>query len=158
MTAPRRHFTWIANDESDTDRLGGLLAETLPAGATISLCGTLGAGKTRLAQALAAACGIDPASVVSPTFVLCQSHTGRRTLHHLDAYRIRDDDEFLELGVGELFGGEALTIVEWGDRVAACLPEDVVVVRIDVTGETTRLFSIELPHDGSFDPLAERLK
>jgi len=119
MTVQRRHFECLANDESDTARLGALLAATLPDGATVSLCGTLGAGKTRLAQAIAEGCGIDRQHVVSPTFVLCQTHVGRRTLHHLDAYRIRDDDEFLELGVSELFGREALAIVEWGDLAEA---------------------------------------
>jgi len=157
MNSHHRHFEWLAIQESDTERLGILLAEALPAGATVSLCGTLGAGKTRLVQALAEACGIDRPAVVSPTFVLCQTHVGRRTIHHLDAYRIRDDDEFLELGVSELFGRDALTIIEWGDRVAACLPEDVVVVRIDVTGETSRCFHIEIPDSSPYDALAERL-
>ena len=40
--------------------------------------GTLGAGKTRLVQAIAAGCGIEPAHVTSPTFVLCQPYHGTR--------------------------------------------------------------------------------
>jgi tRNA threonylcarbamoyladenosine biosynthesis protein TsaE len=121
------------------------------------LCGTLGAGKTRLVQALAEACGIDRRDVVSPTFVLCQTHVGRRTLHHLDAYRVRDDDEFLELGVSEMFGREALSIVEWGDRVERCLPEDAVTIHVEVTGETERRFVIETPGTGEFDALSRLL-
>ena len=43
-----------------------------------ALCGTLGAGKTRLVQAIAAAAGVDRREVVSPTFVLIQEYHGRR--------------------------------------------------------------------------------
>ncbi len=92
-------------DEADTARLGRALARSLPETATIALIGTLGAGKTRFVQAVAEGCGIDPASVTSPTFVLCQPYHGTRTLYHLDAYRIRDLDEFLELGVERVLRG-----------------------------------------------------
>ena len=73
------HFD--AASEADTDRLGAALAELLPAGTVVALTGTLGAGKTRLVQAVAAASGIDRLQVTSPTFVLCQTYRGRRTIH-----------------------------------------------------------------------------
>jgi len=40
-----------------TDRVGRILARVLPDGTTVALIGTLGAGKTRLVQAIAAAAG-----------------------------------------------------------------------------------------------------
>ena len=78
-------YCFVAHGEDDTQRLGAALAAVLPPGTTVALIGTLGAGKTRLVQALAEACGVPPATVVSPTFVLCQPYHGRRTLYHLDA-------------------------------------------------------------------------
>ena len=45
-------------DQIDSTRLGAALADILPDGTTVALCGTLGAGKTRLVQAIAQACGI----------------------------------------------------------------------------------------------------
>src|SRR5687767_7422440 len=106
-----------ACNEQETDRLGAALAAALPAGTTIALSGTLGAGKTRLVQAIAAALGVRREDVVSPTFVLCQQYVGERaTIYHLDAYRIRDEDEFRELGVEELFASGAIVVVEWGER------------------------------------------
>ena len=59
-------------------RLGAALAEVLPDGTTVALCGTLGAGKTRLVQAIAEAVGVDRRNVTSPTFVLIQEYHGRR--------------------------------------------------------------------------------
>ena len=135
-------FVFEAKDEAYTDRLGAALAAGLPAGTTIALLGTLGAGKTRLVQAIAAACGVDREEVVSPTFVLCQRYQGDRTIYHLDAYRLRDDDEFRELGPEEFFESDGLTIIEWADKVADCLPEERIEIEIEVTGTTERRFVV----------------
>lgn len=135
-------LTFRATQLEDTDRLGAVLAECLPDGTTVSLCGTLGAGKTRLVQAVAAACGIERESVASPTFVLCQHYQGVRTIHHLDAYRLKDSAEFVDLGVEELFSTPAVTLVEWGDRVADVLPRERLEIRIDITGDEAREFSV----------------
>ena len=139
----------------DLDRWAGLLLRALPATVSLGLVGTLGAGKTRLVQAIAAAAGVDPAEVTSPTFTLLQTHAGRQpnrgpvTLHHLDAYRIGDEEEFLQLGVEELFDQPAAwTLVEWADRVAEVMPPETLWVRMEIEpgGETRRI------HLGSEQP------
>jgi tRNA threonylcarbamoyladenosine biosynthesis protein TsaE len=108
----------------------------------VALCGTLGAGKTRLVQAVAAAAGIRRDEVVSPTFVLCHHYHGRQTIHHLDAYRIGDLDEWTELGSDELLQNDGWVFVEWADRFADCLPQQRLTIEIEVTGEKQRLFRI----------------
>jgi tRNA threonylcarbamoyladenosine biosynthesis protein TsaE len=135
-------FQFIAHSEADTERLGGALASRLPNGCVVALIGTLGAGKTRLVQAIAQASGVDPAMVVSPTFVLVHEYAGTRPVYHFDAYRLKDDDEFLALGPEEYFDGQGITLVEWADRVERCLPDEYVEIRIDVTGPTERAFSV----------------
>jgi tRNA threonylcarbamoyladenosine biosynthesis protein TsaE len=135
-------FTFTAASEAHTQRLGRALAEVLPDGTTIALVGTLGAGKTRLVQAVAAACDIPAEQVVSPTFTLCHEYHGRRTIYHFDAYRLKDDDEFLELGPDEYFDSPALTFVEWGDRVIDCLPRERAEIHIEVTGDQERRFEV----------------
>jgi tRNA threonylcarbamoyladenosine biosynthesis protein TsaE len=135
-------FTYHAADEAATVALGAALAELLPDGTTVALCGSLGAGKTRLVQAIAEATGIDRREVVSPTFVLIREYHGRRTVYHFDAYRVRDEDEFLELGPEEYFDSDALALVEWADRVERCLPPDRVEIRIEITGPKSRRFEL----------------
>jgi tRNA threonylcarbamoyladenosine biosynthesis protein TsaE len=144
FTAARRkdRYVYEAADEEATAALGAALAEVLPERAVVALCGTLGAGKTRLVQAIAEACGVDRRDVVSPTFVLAHEYRGRRTVNHLDAYRLRDEEEFLALGPEEYFEQEAITLVEWADRVAACLPKDHLEVQIEVTGQSRRRFEL----------------
>jgi tRNA threonylcarbamoyladenosine biosynthesis protein TsaE len=139
---PMTAIVFHAANLDDTDRLGITLAELVPAGTTIALGGTLGAGKTRLVQAVAAGLGVPRETVVSPTFVLCQEYHGRRTLFHLDAYRIAADDEFLELGVEEYFASPALVFIEWAERVERCLPRDRLQIEIAVAGDERRDFTI----------------
>ncbi len=137
-------------DLAGITRLARAMVYRLPAGSTIGLVGTLGAGKTTLVQAIAGASGIDVANVTSPTFTLLQSHRGSFTIHHLDAYRVADEDEFLELGVEELFEDDsAWTLVEWADRVSDVMPDRTLWVRMDIdpVGHTRSLtFSCDDPN------------
>lgn len=150
------HLIYEANNEAETAALGKALAVTLPDSTVVALCGTLGAGKTRLVQAVAEASGIDRRTVVSPTFVLIQEYYGRRTLYHIDAYRLRDDDEFLALGPEEYFESNGLTLIEWADRVAGCLPREYVEVRVEVAGDQSRRFEI-IAHGERFSQVLEQL-
>ncbi|MEM8943979.1 MAG: tRNA (adenosine(37)-N6)-threonylcarbamoyltransferase complex ATPase subunit type 1 TsaE [Planctomycetota bacterium] len=135
-----------AQDEASTDSLGRSLAEYLPPGTVIGLIGTLGAGKTRLVQAVDAGLGVEPDDVTSPTFVLVNEYLGgRKPVYHFDTYRLRDDDEFLELGPDEYFDGDGITFVEWSDRVADCMPQDYLRIEVEVVSQDSRDFVISGP-------------
>ena len=135
-------FVFNAANEAATTALGHVLAEVLPPGTTVALCGTLGAGKTRLVQAIAEGLGINRRDVVSPTFVLIQEHHGRRKIYHIDAYRLRNDDEFQQLGPDEYFESHGLVLIEWADRIQRSLPRDYIEISITVTGAESRRFEI----------------
>ncbi len=136
-------ITIVANNERDTERLGAALADVLPPGTVVGLIGTLGAGKTRLVQAVAAALGNPPGSVTSPTFVLVNEYPGGRIpVYHFDTYRLKDDNEFLALGPDEYFESGGLTFIEWADRVVDLLPAERLEITIEVTGDTTRGITI----------------
>ncbi|MGW8258462.1 MAG: tRNA (adenosine(37)-N6)-threonylcarbamoyltransferase complex ATPase subunit type 1 TsaE [Thermoguttaceae bacterium] len=137
-----KHFSFIAADEKDTARLGGALSEYLTNGTVVCLCGTLGAGKTRLVQAVAEGLGIERREVVSPTFVLIKEYQGRKKLFHIDAYRLRDEDEFLALGADEYLESDGVVFIEWAERVVGCLPSERVEINIEVLGKTRRQFEI----------------
>lgn len=152
-----QEFDYNADSMQQTRRLGQALAGTLPPGTVIALVGTLGAGKTHLVQAVARACGIATEEVTSPTFVLCREYHGQRDINHFDAYRIADDDEFLELGPDEYYETDGLTFIEWADRVVDCLPPRHWVISIEVTGQSSRLFRIGTTDDQDA-PVLERLQ
>ncbi|MGI6401401.1 MAG: tRNA (adenosine(37)-N6)-threonylcarbamoyltransferase complex ATPase subunit type 1 TsaE [Thermoguttaceae bacterium] len=146
----------IIKNEQETDILGRVLEKAIPNGTVVSLLGTLGAGKTRLVQAIAFAAGVPSDEVSSPTFVLIKEYQGfTRTIYHFDAYRLRDSDEFLQLGVSEYFDSDGISFVEWGDRVEDVLPEDRVDIEIFPLDESTRRLVVTVK--GDFDPEFEAL-
>lgn len=140
-------FQFISESEADTRRLGLALGSLLFDGAVVALNGPLGAGKTRLVQAVAEARGHDPRDVVSPTFTLIQEYRGSRPVYHFDAYRLRDDDEFLNLGPDEYFYGTGVSLVEWAQKVAGCLPIQYLEIVSRPTAPTVREFTVSAHGD-----------
>jgi len=146
-TEPTKTFEFNATDLEATDRLGAAIATAFlqerddhNSGLVIAMIGTLGAGKTRLTQALAVGLGTPNDTVVSPTFVLCQHYHAKASLHHFDTYRLADSDEFLELGPEEYYEDGNLCVIEWADRVDDCLPPEHLRIEVEVLGETSRRF------------------
>jgi tRNA threonylcarbamoyladenosine biosynthesis protein TsaE len=141
-TARISTFEWHVEDEAGTARLAAALAAALRPGDVIALNGSLGAGKTRLVRLVASELGIVDDEVNSPTFVLIHEYDGRVPLCHVDAYRLRDSDEFLSIGGDEVLAGDRACLIEWADRIADVLPRDQLRIDITATGETSRRFAL----------------
>jgi len=131
-------FAVDCESENATRRFARALGEAAQPGLVVALVGDLGAGKTRLVQAAAEGLGVDPSVVNSPTFVLIQEYEGRLPVYHFDTYRLKDFDEFLELGADEYLSSDGVCFVEWADRMAEVLPRDRLTIEFEFTGETTR--------------------
>ena len=54
---------------------------------------------------------------MSPTFTIVREYEGTVPLVHVDVYRIDHLQELYDIGFEELVGDDAVTLVEWGDRV-----------------------------------------
>lgn len=136
-------------DEPALGRLAARLAGALEARAVVTLSGDLGAGKTTFVKALAAAVGVDPAEVTSPTFGLIHVHespaaSGARDpvrLVHADMYRLSTPAELAETGWGDAIAGDAWVLVEWPERIAVALPADRIDVAIEITSPTARILT-----------------
>lgn len=128
---------WTTGSEEETRRLGAELARRLVPDGTLLLSGDLGSGKTVLAQGVAAALGIDPREVQSPTYTLMREHQGGGgRLVHLDLYRL-DPDEVAALGLDEVFAGPGVKVVEWAERLPFEVP-GALRLELRRLGETTR--------------------
>ena len=150
-------LTYRAVDEAGTERLGQALAAALADGSLIALSGALGAGKTRLVQATAAACGVDRREVVSPTFVLIHEYVGRRSIIHIDVYRLPGAQEFLQLGIDEYLAPPNLVFIEWADRVSECLPQERLQISIAQLEDNSRQFEI-VGRGPAYSQTVERLR
>ena len=106
------------------------MAQWLNPGAVVVLEGTLGAGKTTLAQGLAAGLGVET-EVTSPTFALVHEYQGRCPLFHMDLYRLSSEEEFELIGGWEYFQRGGVCLIEWADRLGAALVPPFWKVHLD---------------------------
>ena len=102
--------------------------------------GDLGSGKTTFSQGIAEGLGIEQ-HVGSPTFKLVSEYVGEiLKLYHVDCYRLKNADEFLNLG-GEnlLLPDNGITLIEWANIIQELLPEDVIeIVFSRIKGEPNK--------------------
>jgi tRNA threonylcarbamoyladenosine biosynthesis protein TsaE len=129
------------------------LAAQLPMQVMLAVAGELGAGKTTLIKELAAAIGVDPRGVTSPTFGIVHLYPvppdarGQRQLParlvHMDAYRLGGLDDLATIGWEELVSAEGWLVVEWPGRIAEALPLERIELQIEITGESSRLFRLQ---------------
>lgn len=110
-------------DEAGLAAWGASFAGTLRTPAVVGLSGELGAGKTTLVRAIARALGVRQ-PVTSPTFALVHRYDGSGVaVYHVDAYRLRRDDEARDLGFDEMLADErGVILIEWPERLGAAAP------------------------------------
>jgi tRNA threonylcarbamoyladenosine biosynthesis protein TsaE len=115
----------------ETERLGLRLGELARAGDVIILNGSLGAGKTTMAQFIGAGLGV-PADcyITSPTYSLMHEYQGRLLMYHLDLYRLATEEEIEDLGFLDNIYGEGVAVIEWADRLGSLMPADYLAVEL----------------------------
>jgi tRNA threonylcarbamoyladenosine biosynthesis protein TsaE len=101
----------------------------------------MGAGKTTLISRIAAYLGAED-DVTSPTFAIVNQYEGSRTIYLFDMYRIERVEEALDFGCEEYLSSGELCLVEWPERIEPLLPDDTMVVRIEILGDEERRFVI----------------
>jgi tRNA threonylcarbamoyladenosine biosynthesis protein TsaE len=122
-------ITTTTRSAAETTELAVRVGALLRAGDVVVLDGELGSGKTVFAKGIARALGVT-GPVVSPTFTVVREYAGRVPLVHVDVYRLDHLQELHDLGFDDLLGDDAVTVVEWGDRVSAVLPADRLEVSL----------------------------
>ena len=125
----------------ETQALGKRIGRLLIEGDVLLLNGTLGAGKTALAQGIGRGLGVET-QVNSPTFVLMARHPGEVPLYHADLYRLTEVDEVEDLDLVSQ-SEDGVLVIEWPERGLELMPEYSVTIQLDSsTDESTRVISI----------------
>jgi tRNA threonylcarbamoyladenosine biosynthesis protein TsaE len=124
-----------------TRRAGAALGVALRPGDVIVLTGDLGAGKTVIAQGVASALGVT-GHVTSPTFNILVVHRGEVDLAHFDLYRLERIEQLEDIDFWGVIEGDAVSLIEWGDRFPRALPADVLTVTLAITGDESRRISV----------------
>jgi tRNA threonylcarbamoyladenosine biosynthesis protein TsaE len=132
----------ITHSPEETFEFARRLGEGLSGGAIILLSGDLGAGKTVFTKGIAAAFDIDPREVTSPSFTLINTHSGTKSLNHVDLYRL-DSVASSDLGLDEMFEDpNAITVIEWAERLKSA-PKDATRITIEYISESDRKIQID---------------
>lgn len=135
----------ITQTPEQTKQLGQAFSQKLQPGSVIALYGELGGGKTTFIQGVLEGLGISQ-RVTSPTFVLLKMYTSpqKTTIFHFDLYRMNTIDEAKALGIEEvLHDANAITFIEWPEKVAELLPKTTHTVRFEKCNETERKIVID---------------
>ena len=126
----------------ETQSMAAALAPALPVDATLALHGDLGVGKTTFVQGLARGLGITE-PITSPTFGIFALHRGsRRSLVHLDAYRLASASELDALMLDDFLVTPYCLAIEWPENIAAWLPRGTI--HLDLAIEADERHTIRL--------------
>ena len=146
------------SDLQAMDSFGRLLAENLPDSSVVALVGTLGAGKTKLVQAVAKYTGNAEEAVSSPTFMLLHEYTcGTRPIYHFDVYRLETAEEFRRLSPDDYFEDSGLTLIEWADKFPQILPAHHLEIRIELLGEFQRRVHL-IGHGIGYESVVKKIR
>jgi tRNA threonylcarbamoyladenosine biosynthesis protein TsaE len=126
-------ITAVSHSPEQTASLGAALGRALRPGDVVLLTGDLGAGKTQFTKGIAQALGIEEA-VTSPTFnLVCEYDSVQGvTLRHFDLYRLEDEAELDDIDYFGLLEGNAICVVEWGDKFPNALPLGYLLVTFEL--------------------------
>ena len=128
---------------SQLDSVAQTIIDSLDGREVVLFRGGMGAGKTTLISRIVALLGAED-TVTSPTFALVNQYEGREhRIYHFDFYRINRIEEVFDFGYEEYFYSGDLCLVEWPEMIEALIPDDAMVVKIEVGDNDERIFEIE---------------
>ncbi len=89
---------------------------------------------------------LDPVS--SPTYVLVNVYRriDGNQLFHLDAFRLNDPQEAVDLDL-EVMLDQSPLVIEWADRIQGVLPEGMLIFNMNYVAEEQRDFIIKARGD-----------
>lgn len=133
----------ISNSAKQTREIARKLARTFKPQDVVALIGELGSGKTVFVKGLAMGLGCKSRNVSSPTFVLMRQYQGKFVLNHFDLYRLRALHQLEAIGYEEYFYSDAVTVIEWADRIPYALPKEYLRIEFKILADNKRLLKIK---------------
>ncbi len=98
----------------------------------------MGAGKTTLIKALCGALGSND-NITSPTFAIVNEYVGAESnIYHFDFYRLKNQNEAIDLGSDEYFYSGNYCFIEWPEKVPDILPVKFIRISIEALADNSR--------------------
>lgn len=130
----------VTNSELETAAIARALAKRLSAGDVVLFYGSLGAGKTAFVRGMLEY--FDAAvTVTSPTYTLINVYPTTPPIYHFDLYRLRGENDLLDVGFEEYLDSNGIVLVEWAEKCGRLKPTRGWEVSLTIQGESTRQIS-----------------
>ncbi|MCP4975517.1 MAG: tRNA (adenosine(37)-N6)-threonylcarbamoyltransferase complex ATPase subunit type 1 TsaE [Maribacter sp.] len=132
----------ITYTEDQITEVAGQLIQEVPS-KILCFHGAMGSGKTTLIKAIVRQLGaVDEAN--SPTFGIVNEYQKINEAvlaYHFDFYRLKDENEALDLGIEDYFSSDVWIFMEWPEKIESILPVERVDIQIEVLDPNTRKLS-----------------
>lgn len=142
----------IINNIDEMNVFAKKVGKTLFPGYLLCLEGDLGAGKTTFTKFLGASMGITD-MINSPTFTIMKIYEGEIDLNHMDVYRLNGIG--MDYDLEEYVYGDGVCVIEWYRHIIESLPEEKLIIEIEIIDEFKRLLKIE--GTGKYEEIVEKI-
>ena len=136
---------WVKHSKSylDTEKLGIEFSKTLSKGSIVLLNGDLGSGKTTFAKGVLK--GLNYAEeVTSPTYTLINEYNADYNVIHIDCYREKNINRWLNIGLIDYFTTENILFIEWPENIKdILLSRSVISLNFEIKGLDERLIAMK---------------
>lgn len=107
--------------------------------------GQMGSGKTTLIKEIGKQMGIEN-TISSPTFSIVNEYENQKgeVFYHFDFYRIKKEEEILDIGLEHYLTTGTYCWIEWPDKIESFLLEKYIEVKLELVDHQKRLISLSV--------------
>lgn len=131
-------------DINDIDRAAAEFIGQIGDHRLIAFFAPMGAGKTTFTTAICKRLGVKD-QICSPTFTIVNEYRTKdgEPLFHFDFYRINKLSEAMDIGLDDYLYSGYTCIMEWPENIEELLPEETLLIHIQVNEDLSRTVSWE---------------
>lgn len=109
---------------------------------TVLFYGEMGVGKTTLIKELAKKLGVTD-TITSPTFSIVNEYELEEDkLYHFDFYRVKNEEEVLDIGIEDYLYSGHWNFIEWPERVENLLPKETAIIKLTKNQNGSRTLNL----------------
>ena len=130
-----------SNSPDVTMSIGFEFSKEIKAGDIIAIEGEIGAGKTTFIKGILKGLGYK-GNVNSPTYTLINEYQADSKIIHIDCYREKNINRWIDIGFIDYLNDNNIIIIEWPEYIRKILPSDTIDIYIKHIEESIREIKI----------------
>ncbi|GMV77750.1 MAG: tRNA (adenosine(37)-N6)-threonylcarbamoyltransferase complex ATPase subunit type 1 TsaE [Chitinophagaceae bacterium] len=105
----------------------------------------MGSGKTTFIHTLCTHVLQVKNNIGSPTFSIINEYDSPvvGTVYHTDWYRLKDEEEAINIGIEDMLASGNLCLIEWAEKAPNLLPENTLHIYLEILDADTRRIFVE---------------